>query len=191
MFFLRCRDWNCTQHWRWECTKVLFHGKMLMSVLFSIPFLLMSNILLAFSAAAAANWDNDFRDLSMMIPRSLSWTLAAKSSCNSPSAHSTGNTTVKTEKTGDEWKEKVGLIQSVAVFLHFLPTITHLSVLGPMPTAARTYWWINTPVSKSQSAAPCPSSSAFFAWSLLAAAPVKQHCQGREPDFYVLSPLFT
>lgn len=113
---------------------------MLMSAWVSIPFLLMSNTLLAF-LAAAANWDNDFRDLSMMIPRSLSWTVAAKSSCNSPSAHSTEDTTVKTEVLRDEWKEKVGLVECVVVFLHFLPTGTYLSVLGPMPTAARTPLW--------------------------------------------------
>lgn len=38
------------------------------SVLFTISFLMMLNILLAFSAAAVPRLD-DFRDLSVMIPR--------------------------------------------------------------------------------------------------------------------------
>lgn len=76
-----------------------------MSVLFSVPFRLMSNIVLAFSAAAGHR-DNDFRDLSMIFLRSLSWTVAAKRSINSLCPFYWGHNSKAWKKLRGEWKGK-------------------------------------------------------------------------------------
>lgn len=85
----------CTQHRRF--TKVLHHNKMLIPILLSVPFLLISNILLAI-LVTATHRDNDCREPSVIIPISLSWTVTTERSIT---AHFTkGNKAWETLREG-------------------------------------------------------------------------------------------
>ena len=68
IFLLGCREQNCLQYSRQKNIKVLWNGRMMPSVLASISFLMMLNIL-----AASAHSIDTFRELSIVTPRSFSW----------------------------------------------------------------------------------------------------------------------